>query len=232
MYRSSLSIFIFFIFSVSISAQCGYVTIDPDGYTNVRKSPSAHSKVLGKISLYHIFSTPDNSCLYDGSLEIEYENPDWLPILINEEPAEAGYIYRPYAQEIVSLPAVKKQMKDSLNASFSDRNINVNVCLTNKFLIKSITISYGKNKSYILPADEIKDVYFLSNPLICPPNMYDQNFCPVNLYKNPNNDVYYLSMSGGDGGDVYSATWIITKEKVHFDGNLGHCSFHNIILDK
>lgn len=252
-------ILFFFLVPFVVFGQWGYATVDPDGYTNVRKYPDAQSDILGKISKYHIFDIPDNSCNFDGkdaqgnNIAI-IESDNWLPVLITETPAVIGYVYKKYIREVASLPKLKMVGKDSLNASFTDGNINIRITveptaefikragtidesspfyyrLPQPFHLKNVSIQY-KDKKITLPSEETQSVFFLSNPLITiGRDAEEQQYRSVNVYKREDG-IYHLTFSTGDGGDIALYTWIISKEKVVFNGETGHCVFYEIILNK
>jgi hypothetical protein len=101
------------IFSISASkAQWAYITIDPDGYTNVREQPNASSKIVGKVYQYEVFFSVDDYCGNDM-----YATENWMPI-DKWEPIDgknvSGYMYSKYMFDIEGLPklTIKKDIKD------------------------------------------------------------------------------------------------------------------------
>jgi hypothetical protein len=95
------------IFSISASkAQWAYITIDPDGYTNVREQPNASSKIVGKVYKYEIFFSVDDYCGNN-----RYTTGNWVPI---DGDTVSGYMYYKYMFGIERLPklTIKKDIKD------------------------------------------------------------------------------------------------------------------------
>lgn len=247
----SLLLLSFCLFSNFVWGQWRYVITDPDEYTNVRKHPNANSEILGKLSKFHVFSTPWSSCVYDGQVEVD-ENSNWLPILINEDTNEVGYVYKKNIADLDNFPQLNIQRKDSLNAYFKDKDIEINLYFEKNpifgkfveddylnntphylregyYLLKKIQATI-QEKKLVVTGEGINPLISISNPSYCYEDAINR-LCNITLFKGPNT-VYYLVIDDGDGGDVYSAIWVITKEKIHFDGFQTHCSFFNITLDK
>jgi len=212
-----------------VCGQWGYVIVDPDGYTNVRKHPNAKSEILGKLSLYHIFDTPDNSCMYGGGVFPD-ENSNWMPILIDENSDLVGYVYKKNIKETNTFPQLDMQKANRHTAYFADDKIKISIRVDNIY-IKSISVKYG-NEEYIIPHAQIKDMCFLPLGYIgSDQDDISRLSDKVSVFKR-NDGIYYLAIRGGDGGDVFSAIWIISKNKISFNGLLTHCDFYNVVLDK
>lgn len=89
-----LLILLFNIPKVAISQ---YIITDKDGYTNVREKPSSKSKIVGTIQKGKAIVSPMDICGFEGYPEystIHWDNPDWVPALLSEEPLVYGYVYR------------------------------------------------------------------------------------------------------------------------------------------
>jgi hypothetical protein len=82
---------ILMLFIKNLDAQSYYVpfiTIDMDGYTNIREQPNTTSRIIGKVYRYQIFYFMGEDCDDDLS---NYSTDNWLYIHTDQV---SGYIYK------------------------------------------------------------------------------------------------------------------------------------------
>jgi hypothetical protein len=116
------------LFAKTLDAQfwVPFITIDPDGYTNIREQPNAKSKIVGKVYKYQIFYFIGEECDDDLS---NYSSDSWL--FINTDQV-SGYIYKKKIFTLWNLPALKRKksiQQDDNEGSIIVANDTLTVCM-------------------------------------------------------------------------------------------------------
>ncbi|WP_163357083.1 hypothetical protein [Dysgonomonas sp. 25] len=175
---------------------------------------------------------------YAESDSIVMDNPDWMPVLISEYPFKVGYIYKKYLHSLDEFPALGYALKSDNQIAFADEDIEVMVetqlfDATNHIVendsegillvdgertnisgdyeeyyeLKRVSVMY-KGKKYQLPEVRINDVFFLNNPVRVERYTPEDVYCPIRVQKGMD-DIYYLSINGGDGAESFAAIWVL-----------------------
>ena len=191
---------------------------DKDGYVNVRKEKSVHSKVLKKL---------DNNTLI---FVLEYDKAqegNWI-YADNE-----GYIYNDRVKWIEKLPKIAKGIAKGNTIVFEGKEIQV-VLSTEKFDKSKHSFKYHKEYRDIIekidgklfwgtdgnmPKREYKsiEVKIRGKQVFIPQSAYSDLYQP-NLYTEFNsvhydkdNDILYIVANNGDGAGAYMVCWQIEK---------------------
>ena len=207
-----------FVVAQAIEGGAFAVINDKDGYVNVRKEKSVHSKVLKKL---------DNNTLI---FVLEYDKAyygNWI-YADNE-----GYIYNDRVKWIHNFPQIAKGIAKGNTIVFEGKEIQVTLA-TEKFdkdkhsfkyhkeyrdviekidgklfwgtdgnmpkkEYKSIEVKIG-GKQVSIPQSAYSDLY--------QPNLYtDLNF----VYYDKDSDILYIVANNGDGAGAYMVCWQIEK---------------------
>ena len=191
---------------------------DKDGYVNVRKEKSVHSRVLKKL---------DNNTLIFVFVYDKAHDGNW--IYVDNE----GYIYNDRVKWIEELPKVAKGVEKKNAIHFSGKDIRVTLT-SQKFdkskhsfvyykephhsiekidgkpfwgtdgnmpkeAYKSIEVKI-RGKQVSIPQSAYSDLY--------EPNLYtDLNF----VYYDKDSDTLYIVANNGDGAGAYMVCWQIEK---------------------
>ena len=211
-----------FVVAQAIEGGAFAVINDKDGYVNVRKEKSVHSKVLKKL---------DNNTLI---FVLEYDKAyygNWI-YADNE-----GYIYNDRVKWIHNFPQIAKGIAKGNTIVFEGKEIQVTLA-TEKFdkdkhsfkyhkeyrdviekidgklfwgtdgnmpkkEYKSIEVKIG-GKQVSIPQSAYSDLY--------QPNLYtDLNFVYNFVYYDKDNDILYIVANNGDGAGAYTVCWQIEK---------------------
>ena len=170
---------------------------DKDGYVNVRKEKSVHSRVLKKL---------DNNTLIFVFVYDKAHDGNW--IYVDNE----GYIYNDRVKWIEELPKVAKGVEKKNAIHFSGKDIQVALS-TEKFDKSKHSFKYHKpkeayksievkirEKQVSIPQSAYSDLY--------EPNLYtDLNF----VYYDKDSDSYYIVATNSDGAGAYMVCWQIEK---------------------
>ena len=191
---------------------------DKDGYVNVRKEKSVHSRVLKKL---------DNNTLIFVFVYDKAHDGNW--IYVDNE----GYIYNDRVKWIEELPKVAKGVEKKNAIHFSGKDISVT--LTSQKFDKS-KHSFKYNKEYPDAIEKIDGKTFFGTDGNMPkeayksievkirgkqvsipqsaysdlyqPNLYtDLNF----VYYDKDSDILYIVANNGDGAGAYMVCWQIEK---------------------
>lgn len=188
-----LFLVIFILLSVDINAQ--YITIDKDGYTNIRKEPNTKSDIVETVKKYQVFYTvQDIPCS-----PVDYESNDygdWLAITTDMD-TMAGYIYKKNLYSVENLPNIAEEVwigKDSIKIWNDDLNIEISISLQsynekNKLSDKK---AYGIDGG--IPSREIKEIKIN--------NKGKTLTLPENKFKNFY-DIVYIGAWLGFDGEIY-----------------------------
>ena len=191
---------------------------DKDGYVNVRKEKSVHSKVLKKL---------DNNTLI---FVLEYDKAqegNWI-YADNE-----GYIYNDRVKWIHNFPQIAKGIAKGNTIVFEGKEIQV-VLSTEKFDKSKHSFKYHKEYRDIIekidgklfwgtdgnmPKREYKsiEVKIRGKQVFIPQSAYSDSYQP-NLYTDLNfvyydkdSDILYIVANNGDGAGAYMVCWQIEK---------------------
>ncbi len=207
-----------------------HITIDKDGYTNIREEPNSKSKIVGKVLKNQIFYLIDDTL--DGLGEnddIPKETADW--ILISTEwwnpNRYSGYIYKKYAYPLSDMTILKGDGFGKSIITCSNKDIKVTM-ITQPFVKGNHTISeepfnvdgrhpYGIDGLIQHLHREIKQIevvfkgkqFILSKDKIA--NYYNPN--SMDVYIGPNEELY-IRISGGDGAGGYSVYLSVVNGKI------------------
>ena len=206
-------------FVVAQAIEGGFAVInDKDGYVNVRKEKSVHSRVLKKL---------DNNTLIFVFVYDKAHDGNWI-YADNE-----GYIYNDRVKWIEELPKVAKGVEKKNAIHFSGKDISVT--LTSQKFDKS-KHSFKYNKEYPDAIEKIDGKTFFGTDGNMPkeayksievkirgkqvsipqsaysdlyqPNLYtDLNF----VYYDKDSDILYIVANNGDGAGAYMVCWQIEK---------------------
>ena len=191
---------------------------DKDGYVNVRKEKSVHSKVLKKL---------DNNTLIFVFVYDKAHDGNW--IYVDNE----GYIYNDRVKWIEELPKVAKGVEKKNAIHFSGKDIRVTLT-SQKFDKGKHSFVYYKEPHHSIkkidgkpfwgtdgemPREEYKsiEVKIRGKQVFIPqiaysdlyqPNLYtDLNF----VYYDKDSDILYIVANNGDGAGAYMVCWQIEK---------------------
>ena len=191
---------------------------DKDGYVNVRKEKSVHSRVLKKL---------DNNTLIFVFVYDKAHDGNW--IYVDNE----GYIYNDRVKWIEELPKVAKGVEKKNAIHFSGKDIRVT--LTSQKFDKS-KHSFKYNKEYPdaiekidgkpfwgtageMPREEYKNIqiYINGKQISLPKSAYDDLYEPTfytennSVYYDKEHDSYYIVATNSDGAGTYMVCWQIEK---------------------
>ena len=191
---------------------------DKDGYVNVRKEKSVHSRVLKKL---------DNNTLIFVFVYDKAHDGNW--IYVDNE----GYIYNDRVKWIEELPKVAKGVEKKNAIHFSGKDIQVALS-TEKFDKSKHSFKYHKEYRDIIekidgnpfwgtdgniPKEAYKsiEVKIREKQVSIPQSAYNDLYEP-NLYTDLNfvyydkdSDSYYIVATNSDGAGAYMVCWQIEK---------------------
>ena len=216
-------ILLFFLISNVVFAQVieggAFAVInDKDGYVNVRKEKSVHSKVLKKL---------DNNTLI---FVLEYDNAyygNWI-YADNE-----GYIYNDRVKWIEKLPKIAKGITKGNTIVFEGKEIQVTLS-TEKFDKSKHSFKYHKEYRDIvekidgkpfwgtdgnMPKREYKsiEVKIRGKQVSIPQSAYNDLYESYlytefnSVHYDKDNDILYIVALNGDGAGAYMVCWQIEK---------------------
>ena len=207
-----------FVVAQAIEGGAFAVINDKDGYVNVRKEKSVHSKVLKKL---------DNNTLI---FVLEYDKAqegNWI-YADNE-----GYIYNDRVKWIHNFPQIAKGIAKGNTIVFEGKEIQV-VLSTEKFDKSKHSFKYHKEYRDVIekidgklfwgtdgnmPKREYKsiEVKIRGKQVSIPQSAYNDLY-ESSLYTEFNsvdydkvNDILYIVANNGDGAGVYMVCWQIEK---------------------
>ncbi|EEK13539.1 hypothetical protein CAPGI0001_1906 [Capnocytophaga gingivalis ATCC 33624] len=206
-------------FVVAQAIEGGFAVInDKDGYVNVRKEKSVHSKVLKKLdnnTLIFVFE-------YDKAQEGNWIYAD------NE-----GYIYNDRVKWIEKLPKIAKGIARGNTIVFEGKEIQVTLA-TEKFDKDKHSFKYHKEYRDIIekidgkpfwgtdgniPKKEYKSIEVkirgkqVSIPKSAYSDLYESYLYTEfnSVYYDKDNDILYIVADNGDGAGAYMVCWQIEK---------------------
>ena len=191
---------------------------DKDGYVNVRKEKSVHSRVLKKL---------DNNTLIFVFVYDKAHDGNWI-YADNE-----GYIYNDRVKWIEELPKVAKGVEKKNAIHFSGKDIQVALS-TEKFDKSKHSFKYHKEYRDIIekidgkpfwgtdgeiPREEYKNIqiYINGKQVSLPKSAYDDLYEPTfytennSIYYDKELDSYYIVATNSDGAGAYMVCWQIEK---------------------
>ena len=206
-------------FVVAQAIEGGFAVInDKDGYVNVRKEKSVHSKVLKKLNnntLIFVF-------VYDKAHDGNWIHPD------NE-----GYIYNDRVKWIHKFPQIAKGIAKGNTIVFEGKEIQVTL-VTEKFDKSKHSFKYHKEYRDMIekidgkpfwgtdgeiPREEYKNIqiYINGKQVSIPKSAYDDLYEPTfytehnSVYYDKELDSYYIVATNSDGAGAYMVCWQIEK---------------------
>ena len=207
-----------FVVAQAIEGGAFAVINDKDGYVNVRKEKSVHSKVLKKL---------DNNTLI---FVLEYDKAyygNWI-YADNE-----GYIYNDRVKWIEKLPKIAKGITKGNTIVFEGKEIQV-VLSTEKFDKSKHSFKYHKEyrdviekidgklfwgTDGIMPKREYKsiEVKIRGKQVSIPQSAYNDLYESYlytefnSVHYDKDNDILYIVTLNGDGAGAYMVCWQIEK---------------------
>ena len=207
-----------FVVAQAIEGGAFAVINDKDGYVNVRKEKSVHSKVLKKL---------DNNTLI---FVLEYDKAqegNWI-YADNE-----GYIYNDRVKWIHNFPQIAKGIAKGNTIVFEGKEIQV-VLSTEKFDKSKHSFKYHKEyrdiiekidgKTFLgtdgnMPKEAYKSIEVkirekqVSIPQSAYSDLYEPNlYTDLNfVYYDKDSDSYYIVATNSDGAGAYMVCWQIEK---------------------
>ena len=191
---------------------------DKDGYVNVRKEKSVHSRVLKKL---------DNNTLIFVFVYDKAHDGNWIYV-DNER-----YIYNDRVKWIEELPKVAKGVEKKNAIHFSGKDIQVALS-TEKFDKSKHSFKYHKEYRDMIekidgkpfwgtdgemPREEYKNILININgkQVFIPKSAYDDLYEPTfytennSVYYDKELDSYYIVATNSDGAGAYMVCWQIEK---------------------
>ena len=191
---------------------------DKDGYVNVRKEKSVHSRVLKKL---------DNNTLIFVFVYDKAHDGNW--IYVDNE----GYIYNDRVKWIEELPKAAKGVEKKNAIHFSGKDIQV-VLSSEKFHKSKHSFKYNKEypdaiekidgKTFFgtdgnMPKEAYKSIEVkirgkqVSIPQSAYSDLYEPNlYTDLNfVYYDKDSDTLYIVANNGDGAGAYMVCWQIEK---------------------
>ena len=116
------------IISISFNINAQYITLDRDGYTNVRTEPNAKSEIAETVKKYQVFySAADIPCSDDADGRNHFGN--WLRITTDMQ-SVAGYIYTKNIYALEDLPVLTTETRLESDLFYcSNDSIDVRISL-------------------------------------------------------------------------------------------------------
>ena len=206
------------VFAQVIEGGAFAVINDKDGYVNVRKEKSVHSKVLKKL---------DNNTLI---FVLEYDKAyygNWI------HPDYEGYIYNDRVKWIHSFPQIAKGITKGNTIVFEGKEIQVTLS-TEKFDKSKHSFKYHKEYRDIIekidgkpfwgtdgnmPKREYKsiEVKIRGKQVSIPQSAYNDLYESYlytefnSVHYDKDNDILYIVALNGDGAGAYMVCWQIEK---------------------
>ena len=206
------------VFAQAIEGGAFAVINDKDGYVNVRKEKSVHSKVLKKL---------DNNTLI---FVLEYDKAyygNWI------HPDYEGYIYNDRVKWIHNFPQIAKGIAKGNTIVFEGKEIQV-VLSTEKFDKSKHSFKYHKEYRDVIekidgklfwgtdgnmPKREYKsiEVKIRGKQVSIPQSAYNDLYESYlytefnSVHYDKDNDILYIVADNGDGAGAYMVCWQIEK---------------------
>ena len=194
------------------------VIYDKDGYVNVRKEKSVHSKVLKKL---------DNNTLIFVFVYDKADDGNWI------HPDYEGYIYNDRVKWIHNFPQIAKGIAKGNTIVFEGKEIQV-VLSTEKFDKSKHSFKYHKEYRDVIekidgklfwgtdanmPKREYKsiEVKIRGKQVSIPQSAYNDLYESYlytefnSVHYDKDNDILYIVANNGDGAGAYMVCWQIEK---------------------
>jgi hypothetical protein len=230
-----LSSFVFFINSLNAQQCVPFITLDPDGYTNIRKEPNSKSQIVTKVYQYQVFVFTVEC---DDDLS-NYDESNWIPVSTNKQ---SGYIYKKNLLRLDKLPSLKEKQTIKCNSIIRGKLISSNDTLTVIIYmepfdknIHELEITNDSDGEHIwridgnffygssgnrMPVREIKMVEILcgGRKTVLPKekmeNLYDPHTMRVHIGQTGE---LYLNIGGGGDEGQYSIWFSIVNENIVYE---------------
>ena len=207
-----------FVVSQAIEGGAFAVINDKDGYVNVRKEKSVHSKVLKKL---------DNNTLIFVFVYDKADDGNWI------HPDYEGYIYNDRVKWIHNFPQIAKGIAKGNTIVFEGKEIQV-VLSTEKFDKSKHSFKYHKEYRDVIekidgklfwgtdgnmPKREYKsiEVKIRGKQVFIPQSAYNDLYESYlytefnSVHYDKDNDILYIVANNGDGAGAYMVCWQIEK---------------------
>ena len=207
-----------FVVAQAIEGGAFAVINDKDGYVNVRKEKSVHSKVLKKLdnnTLIFVF-------VYDKAHDGNWIHPDY-----------EGYIYNDRVKWIHKFPQIAKGIAKGNTIVFEGKEIQVTLA-TEKFDKSKHSFKYHKEYRDVIekidgklfwgtdgnmPKREYKsiEVKIRGKQVSIPQSAYNDLYESYlytefnSVHYDKDNDILYIVANNGDGAGAYMVCWQIEK---------------------
>ena len=210
MTKKLLLISAIFISFRSYSQEYYGIINDPDGYTNIRRSPSTKAEITGKILTNEIFY-------------IEGLSENWFKINLIEENYNGGYIHSSRVQRLSDLETIGKREYRSGSLTIKDAKYEFTIGCSDfdisehdyelqdgKWIIKiDGTSPYGVDGDY--PKSEISTFQFkidgtlVNTPISAISDLYESNLDAISIFKNTDGTIFISMVQNSDGAGGYDA---------------------------
>ncbi|WP_314296652.1 hypothetical protein [Capnocytophaga gingivalis] len=207
-----------FVVAQAIEGGSFAVINDKDGYVNVRKEKSVHSKVLKKL---------DNNTLIFVFVYDKADDGNWI------HPDYEGYIYNDRVKWIHNFPQIAKGIAKGNTIVFEGKEIQV-VLSTEKFDKSKHSFKYHKEYRDVIekidgklfwgtdgnmPKREYKsiEVKIRGKQVSIPQSAYNDLYESYlytefnSVHYDKDNDILYIVANNGDGAGAYMVCWQIEK---------------------
>lgn len=207
-----------FVVAQAIEGGAFAVINDKDGYVNVRKEKSVHSKVLKKL---------DNNTLIFVFVYDKADDGNWI------HPDYEGYIYNDRVKWIHNFPQIAKGIAKGNTIVFKGKEIQV-VLSTEKFDKSKHSFKYHKEYRDVIekidgklfwgtdgnmPKREYKsiEVKIRGKQVSIPQSAYNDLYESYlytefnSVHYDKDNDILYIVANNGDGAGAYMVCWQIEK---------------------
>ena len=207
-----------FVVAQAIEGGAFAVINDKDGYVNVRKEKSVHSKVLKKL---------DNNTLIFVFVYDKADDGNWI------HPDNEGYIYNDRVKWIHNFPQIAKGIAKGNTIVFEGKEIQV-VLSTEKFDKSKHSFKYHKEYRDVIekidgklfwgtdgnmPKREYKsiEVKIRGKQVSIPQSAYNDLYESYlytefnSVHYDKDNDILYIVANNGDGAGAYMVCWQIEK---------------------
>jgi len=221
----------FFINAYVLNGQgVPYITIDPDGWTNIRKEPDARSEILGRAYKNQIFFSIHDHCGNDM-----FSTDSWEPVAAYG--SRAGYIFKRNIFPVESLPAIRMRgdyylFADNNQTVIAGSNDSITIRMTlqpfnrenhmERFNAGGRILGGGSdavtdNLKYNLFKNEIVriDIVYGEKRFTLPKERIIQ-YCDVGVLRLyiGNDGALYLQLAGGGDGGNYSVWFSIVNGEI------------------
>ena len=229
--KIGLLVLVALLLNSQLKAQDLAVIYDKDGYTNVRKSASVTSPIIGKIKEGQVF------CISPFNDDFKNKNwfAVWFPInpqinvidfIKSHETKEGGFVNLSRITFLSDLEKIEAERVSEVKFIFKDEEFELSL-ETEVDQRKQGTLGNLARKtdpaqwgSYgVAPKNELKSMslktkagvyYFPKNAFS---KLYDINLDQTKVYIGRKKEIY-LAVSGADGSDSYNAIWCIKNGKL------------------